>query len=547
MSRASLAAGLGVAVVAGLALWGWIADIHSFKTIYGPITMKTNAAIGLLLCGISLIALRWSRGLSAGCAAVAGILGALTLVEHVTGVDLHIDQLLAVEAPGAAATASPNRMGPIAATGFVLACVSLACLASGTTRAVRLGQRISVVALAFPCLSLAGYLYGAQQLYAVARVTGIALHTALSFTVLHLGILAARPDVAPVSVFVSPGPAGTMVRRLLLPVVAIPAVLAYVEILARQADLIDRGMGMALYAVTLIAVFIAIVWHTGHVIERSDAARREAERDRDQLIERERQARAEAERSSQLKDQFLATLSHELRTPLNVMLGWTQILERGLTPQDHPRIAGVVARNGRLLARLVGDLLDISRVTTSQFEIFPGPTALDAIVRSSIEAIRPTAEEKGITVVAELDGPADFIQADGARIEQIVWNLLANAVKFTDRGGRIVVRTSCAPDHVSLSVADTGVGFDASFAPHLFTPFRQADSSARREHGGLGLGLSIARHLAELHGGSLAASSAGIGHGAMFTLTLPRIAPRAHGSSGGHEATAGFSVSVTPR
>ena len=385
-----------------------------------------------------------------------------------------------------------------------------------------IAQRLSAGALILPSIPMAGYLYGAEELYGVAKFTGIALHTALAFMALDIGILTARSDVAPASVFVSQGPAGTMLRWLTLPVVVIPLVLGYLVIVARKAELVDRGMGLALYAMALIVIFGFTVWQTARMIDRSDAARRVAEHDRDALIESERQARADAERSNRLKDQFLATLSHELRTPLNVMLGWTQILESGVNPAEHTRIAGVVARNGRLLARLVGDLLDISRASTAQFEIFRTPVMLDAVVQSSLDAIRPAAAEKGVAIDAELASGTEPIQADAERLQQIIWNLLSNAVKFTPPGGRIVVRTAVRPEEIRLTVSDTGIGFDAGFAPDLFKPFRQADSSARREHGGLGLGLSIAKHLAELHGGTLEASSPGLGQGATFTLTLPR-------------------------
>jgi signal transduction histidine kinase len=279
---------------------------------------------------------------------------------------------------------------------------------------------------------------------------------------------------------------------------------------------------MALFAVSLVVVLGITVWHTARVIQRSDVARREAERERDVLIIRERDARAEAERASRLKDQFLATLSHELRTPLNVVLGWTQILELGTSPDKHVRIAGLVAKNGRLLARLVEDLLDLSRITAGQLQITRAPTMLNALVESVLEALGPTAAAKRVEVSAGLDRSMQPIDADAERLQQIVWNLLSNAVKFTGTSGRIIVQTIDSPERATLVVADNGIGFDDTFASDVFKPFRQADSSLRREHGGLGLGLSIARHIAELHGGSLTGASAGLGHGATFTLELPR-------------------------
>jgi signal transduction histidine kinase len=521
--RASIVAATGTAAVGAFVLAGWIWDVESLKTIYGPITMKANTAVGLLLCGTALLVLRRSPGAAAACATVAGAIGALTLVEHLSGWDVGIDQLLFTEAPGAAATVSPNRMGPNASTNFVIAATALLLLARAGSRGIVAAQSLALIGLVPAMVAVAGYVYGAEQLYGLAAYTGIALHTAIAFVMLHVGIMAARPHVGPAAVFLSAGPAGQVLRGLALPVVAIPLLVGYVEVSALNQELVDRGLANALSAVTLIAVLSLTVWHTARVIERSDRARRKAEDERDRLVVSERHARAEAERASALKDQFLATLSHELRTPLNVMLGWTHILERGVDPGKQPHIVGLVAKNGRLLVRLVEDLLDHSRVSTGQLEISRSPTSLNAIVQSSIDAAAPLADAKGLDLSADLDDTLTSVDADGQRLQQIVWNLLSNAVKFTPAGGRVHVRTAMTDDAVVLTVADSGIGFDQGFARDLFKPFRQADSSSSREHGGLGLGLSIARHIARLHGGSLTAWSPGVGGGATFTLTLPRM------------------------
>ena len=515
-------AGGGVALVGALVLLGWSLDIDSLKSVYGPITMKTNAAIGLLLCGGSLWSL--SRGLRtiAACGAVGGAaIGALTLSQHLFGWNLGIDQLLFSEAAGAAATASPNRMGPNASTSLTLAGAALILVCRGTPRAIASAQRLAIVCMVLALLAIAGYVYGAVELYAIARYTGIALHTAVALLVLHTGIAAARIDHGPMAVFLADGPAGMMFRRLAVPVVVVPLGLGYAAISGRQAELFDRGLAFALFVISVVVLLGTIVWQTGLRIAASDAHRRRAEHDRDELLARERRARDEAERASRVKDQFIAVMSHELRTPLNVMLGWTRILENVGPPELHARAAGIVARNGRLLARLVEDLLDISRVAAGQFEIAPRPMPFNAAVQATVEAIAPIAADKAVRVVAHLDPSAGLVNGDPERLQQIVWNLLSNAVKFTDAGGCVEVRTAFEGGSAVLTVADTGVGFDEAFAAQLFEPFRQADSSSKREHSGLGLGLSIARHIAELHGGSLTGTSAGRGRGATFRLRLP--------------------------
>jgi signal transduction histidine kinase len=203
------------------------------------------------------------------------------------------------------------------------------------------------------------------------------------------------------------------------------------------------------------------------------------------------------------------------------MLGWTKILESGVRPDQHTRAAAVVARNGRLLARLIEDLLDISRATAGQFEVTRAPVSLNPLVQTAIDAVTPTATAKPVQLAVELDARLGTIQADADRLQQVIGNLLSNAVKFTPPNGLIQVRTAAAGDTARIEVTDSGIGFDQSFAQHIFEPFRQADASTRREFGGLGLGLSIAKHLVELHGGSITASSDGRGRGARFTVTLP--------------------------
>ena len=521
-SRIARYAGIASATVGAVVLGGWVFGIEALRTIYGPITMKTNAALGLLLCGLALLALeRGARRSAAACAVVLGAIGAATLAQHLFGVDLGIDQLIATEAPGAAATTSPNRMGLNASTSFTIASAALLLLVRGTPSAIRLAQMLVVMPASFALLAIAGYLYGAVELYGIARYTGIALHTAITLLIVHIGILAVRADQGPMALLTSEGPAGTLLRRIALPVVVLPLSLGYLIVLARGAELLDRGLAFASFGVLLILVLGTTIWSTARVIERSDEQRRQAEQNRDLLLERERHARDEAERANRLKDHFLATLSHELRTPLNVMLGWTRILEAHGSAEAQARAAAIVARNGRLLARLVEDLLDISRASSGQFELAPQPLDINAMARTLLEGMVPVAEAGGVTLEAALDPGLPLVQADPARLQQIVANLLNNAVKFTGPGGRVALRTEARPDGIALTVEDTGIGFNASFATELFEPFRQEDPTASREHGGLGLGLSIARHLTELHGGTLTGSSPGPGRGATFVLYLP--------------------------
>jgi signal transduction histidine kinase len=415
-------------------------------------------------------------------------------------------------------------MGVNASTSLVLAGVALVLVSRERIRAAQAAQRLAVVGIVLALLALSGFMYGATQLYSLARITGIAWHTAFALLLLHIGILTTRTDAGLMVRFVSNGPEGTMLRRQALPVTIVPFMIGYLILVGVNASLFDRGLSLALLVMALIALLWVTIWGTAWSLEQSDAQRRRLERGVDQLLIRERQARDEAVRANRLKDQFIATLSHELRTPLNVMLGWTKILESGVRPDQHTRAAAVVARNGRLLARLIEDLLDISRAAAGQFEVTRGTVSLNTLVQTAVDAIMPAAAAKPVRLDVELDPRLGTIEADADRLQQVIGNLLSNAVKFTAAGGSIRVRTTAAGNAARLEVIDSGIGFDQSFASHIFQPFRQADPSTRREFGGLGLGLSIAKHLVELHGGSIAASSDGRGRGARFTVTLPTAA-----------------------
>jgi CheY-like chemotaxis protein/anti-sigma regulatory factor (Ser/Thr protein kinase) len=235
--------------------------------------------------------------------------------------------------------------------------------------------------------------------------------------------------------------------------------------------------------------------------------------------------------ANRAKDEFLAILSHELRTPLMPILTWAGLLrERKLDAATAERGLAAIERSAKLQARIVEDLLDVSRAITGKLQLDVQPIVLDSVIRGAIDSVRPAADAKGIVVDAVPSPDAGLVSGDPDRLQQIVWNLLSNAIKFTPKGGRIEIRLTHVGDQVRLTVRDTGAGIDAALVPHLFDRFWQADTSSTRAHGGLGLGLAVVRHLVELHGGTVSAESEGKGHGATFTVTLPAMArPELHG------------------
>jgi CheY-like chemotaxis protein/nitrogen-specific signal transduction histidine kinase len=234
---------------------------------------------------------------------------------------------------------------------------------------------------------------------------------------------------------------------------------------------------------------------------------------------------AAAEESSRLKDEFLATLSHELRTPLNAILGWTQMLQNGeVSPGQAQHAIQVVARNARLQAQLIEDILDVSRIITGKLEIERSPVSLVHVIDTVCAGLAPAMSAKNIAFVTQLSDGLAPIEGDPRRLHQVLNNVLANAIKFTPEGGSISLSCRADGERVRIAVGDSGVGIDPGFLPYVFDRFRQADSRSTRAHGGLGLGLAIARHLVELHGGTIEAHSDGVGKGATIAIELPAMA-----------------------
>jgi PAS domain S-box-containing protein len=260
----------------------------------------------------------------------------------------------------------------------------------------------------------------------------------------------------------------------------------------------------------------------GVIAWRDITERKKAEAERERLLVAAEAARVEAEHANRMKDEFLATLSHELRTPLNAIVGWTKIL-RSSNVDDEDRAEGleVIDRNARAQAQLIEDLLDISRIISGKLVLDVQRVNLTEVIEGALDAVAPAAQGKGVRITKVLDSLAGPVSGDPARLQQVVWNLLTNAVKFTARGGQVQVLLERVNSHVEISVIDTGQGIPPEFLPHVFERFRQADGSSTRRHGGLGLGLSIVRQLVEMHGGSVRAKSPGEGQGSTFVVMLP--------------------------
>jgi signal transduction histidine kinase/CheY-like chemotaxis protein len=528
---AQVAAGL-VAVSGGVALYGWIADAEPPKAmIIGGIAIKANTTICLILAGLSLIVLtrieRYSRGAILAAriaAAIVAAVGGITVLEHLTGWNPGIDTLLFNEPAGLPATTSPGRMGPPASISLFLLGIALLLIDAWPARRSLPAQILALIVALIALLSLIGYAYGIQRLYQVSGVTGIAAHTAIAIELLAIALLAARPSHGLMRILVLDDAGGEMARRVLLPAIVLPFVLGWIRTISQRAGWIDDSVGRPLLILSLIVSFTTLVWFSARALSIIGRDRTRVAEHREQLLVSERAAREEAERSVRLKDEFLATVSHELRTPLNAILGYAQLMRQGVLDPDTAGGLEVIERNARSQKQIIEDILDMSRIVTGKLLLEVRQIDLGAVIQSAIATVRPSADAKGIRIVQVLDPNAGPIRGDATRLQQVIWNLVSNAIKFTPKGGKVQIALERTHSGVRLIVSDSGEGIRPDFLGQVFEKFRQADASTTRRHGGLGLGLSIVKSVVELHGGTVRAESGGIGKGATFIVELPLTA-----------------------
>jgi signal transduction histidine kinase/CheY-like chemotaxis protein len=515
-----------------LSLLGWALDLQRLTDWEGDgISIQPNASLAAAAIGAALVLAMLGRNRAASIiAGVTAALGVLTAFENLSGVDVGIDRLLLFNRDwGAVGTTAPGRMGVPASLSYAVLGACLLLMRDGTTAFSReLAPWLALLPLAISTLSILGYLYNASLLYSIPGITAIALQTATYVFALAIATIV-RTERGPMRLFGDSGPAGIAARLLLPFIFAVPVVTGAIRLTGERAGLYDTGFGVALHNLVEIALLLAVIWWAGRSIMRHSEQRQQAESERQELLVSEQAARREAERQATIRDEFLATLSHELRTPLNAILGWAQVLK--IESADANRIdqaVEVIERNARLQAQLIADLLDMSRILAGKMRVHVQPLDLAAVTSAAIDVVRPAAEAKSIRIEQVLEPIGNVINGDGGRLQQAVWNLLTNAVKFTPRGGKVQVVLARVNSHVEIRVSDSGEGIDAEFLPKIFQRFRQADASTARQHGGLGLGLALVKQLVEIHGGRIAATSEGLGKGATFTLALPLAIMQPH-------------------
>jgi signal transduction histidine kinase/CheY-like chemotaxis protein len=300
-------------------------------------------------------------------------------------------------------------------------------------------------------------------------------------------------------------------------------------VIAEGLLLIGLALSLMLFAITRAQV---VGWEKSarHAAElrTSEEALRRSESELRRMVALEREARTQAEAADRTKDEFLAILSHELRTPLNAVLGWLSMLRNGAVAETRrDGVLEVIERNARVQAQLIEDLLDVSRIIMGKVRLELAPVSFAPVVSTVLDSIRPSAEAKGVSLHVAFSVTTETIRADAGRLQQIISNLLFNAIKFTPPSGHVFVEATRENNQVQLSVRDTGLGIEPEFLPHIFERFRQADSSVTRTHSGIGLGLAIVQHLVHLHGGTVEAQSEGPNRGALFIVRFPLVAAKA--------------------
>lgn len=644
----------GYAVLSGcISFMGWAFSTPQLTDWLGSgIAIKANTALAAVVCGVAillLIALPQANAAVKGLGAFAVALGALTLFEHITGINLGIDTLLFDEAPGAAATAAPGRMGPPAAFSFVAIGLALMLMTSkGRARSVAVGLGLLVAALGL--LSITGYLFKAEAIYTIPRLTGIALQTASMLVALGIAMIAIDGERQPIKTLFEDSNAGAVARRLLPLAFVVPLTLGWLRLLGQRAQLYDAAFGTALRSVAEVAILSAIIWWGLSVLRTRDlrqaaddrrirdserrlletlesitdafitldahwrfifvnrAAEAMLRRSANELVgeviwdafpqwtgsplrpallqaarehvmleveaadpqrgdhdfihriypnpdgglsvffqdvtlrKRNETALLEADRR---KDEFLATLAHELRNPLGPIRNAAQVLQRdNVEPGTQRWAAQIIGRQVRHMARLLDDLLDLSRISRNRLELRFEQTELEPIIRNAIEASRPVIDQSGHALSLTLPDEPVHVIADAIRLTQVFCNLLNNSAKYTSPGGRIEVIVRCAASEVLVEVRDNGMGIDGAMLPHVFDMFSQASAALPHSQGGLGIGLALAKGVLELHRGRIEARSDGLGQGSTFTVTIPRTRLVGDGIS---MAPATATLETTPR
>ncbi len=518
------------AAIAVTVLTGWIAHIDLLKNFApGIIAMNPFTAGGLLAASVALFlrqpidAPKKRSIIGQLLAGAIIVMGGLNLLLYRHDVAVPGWLVMSPLADGSLVEVNGIRIS----LSFVLIGASLLSLNWKTARGFRPAEVACAVTAVIAILSLVAYSHYLIGFYTTRTYTPASLLTSASFFLLATGILLARADRGTLAIIVSETAAGMLARRLIPLAILLPILIGALRQTAERAGLYDPTFGAAHSATTFMVLFFAAIWWTTRMLFRIDTNRMLAEGARQKQEEQVRQLNIEkiaAERASQAKDDFLAVLSHELRTPLTPALAAASYLveHEDLSPQLREEVTAI-RTSVQLEARLIDDLLDLTRITRGKIELHLEVVDVHGLLRNSLEIARDNILEKQLDLVVDFGADRHHVWADAVRLQQVFWNLINNAVKFTKKNGRITIRTRNEQGRFVFQITDTGVGIEPEQLDRIFRAFEQGERSISRKFGGLGLGLTISKRLLELQGGAITVHSEGLNRGTSFNLTLASV------------------------
>jgi signal transduction histidine kinase/ActR/RegA family two-component response regulator len=527
---APLATSRLTAAIAVTVLTGWIAQIDLLKNFApGMIAMNPFTAGGLLAASVALFlrqpidAPKERKIIGQLLAGAIIAMGGLNLILSRHDVAAPGWLMMSPLADGSLIEVNGARIS----LSFVLIGASLLALNWKTARGFRPAEVACAVTVVIAILSLVAYSHYLIGFYTTRSYTPASLLTSISFFLLATGILLARADRGTLAIIVSETAAGMLARRLIPLAILLPILIGALRQTAERAGLYDPTFGAAHSATTFMVLFFAAIWWTTRMLFRIDTNRMLAEGARQQQEEQVRQLNIEkiaAERASQAKDDFLAVLSHELRTPLTPALAAASYLaeHEDLSPQLREEVTAI-RTSVQLEARLIDDLLDLTRITRGKIELHLEIVDVHGLLRNSLEIARDNILEKQLDLVVDFGAERHHVWADAVRLQQVFWNLINNAVKFSKKNGRITIRTANDHGRFVFQITDTGVGIEPEQLDRIFRAFEQGERSISRRFGGLGLGLTISKRLLELQGGTITVHSEGLNRGASFKLSLASV------------------------